>query len=198
MTLLYLLVAALWLLVLGLGALVWALLRQIGMLHERIAPVGAMADSSGPRVNEASPAFVLPSLTSAEAVFIASGASRAQLLFFLSPTCPVCRQLLPVLASIARDESPMAQVILASDGEEARHYDFIARHRLEGFPYVLSSELGMTFRVQRLPYAVLIDATGVVRAKGLVNNREHLESLFLALEVQAPSIQHLAVHGPAR
>jgi len=31
-----------------------------------------------------------------------------------------------------------------------------------------------------LPYAVLLDDQGLVRAKGLVNNREQLESLFNA------------------
>jgi len=33
----------------------------------------------------------------------------------------------------------------------------------------------MTYRVSKLPYAVLIDEEGVLRAKGLVNTREHLE-----------------------
>jgi hypothetical protein len=35
----------------------------------------------------------------------------------------------------------------------------------------------------------LIDAAGVVRSKGLVNSREHLESLFEASERGVASIQ---------
>ena len=41
----------------------------------------------------------------------------------------------------------------------------------------------------RLPYAVLVDAAGIVRAKGLVNSREHLESLFEAHERGVASLQ---------
>jgi hypothetical protein len=36
---------------------------------------------------------------------------------------------------------------------------------------------------------VLIDEAGVVRAKGLVNSREHLESLLVAKETGYASIQ---------
>src|SRR5262249_12684079 len=48
---------------------------------------------------------------------------------------------------------------------------------------------GMTWQVGKLPYAPLGDAGGVVRAKGLVNTREHLESLFEAMERGVASIQ---------
>jgi methylamine dehydrogenase accessory protein MauD len=43
--------------------------------------------------------------------------------------------------------------------------------------------------VNRLPYAVLLDGAGVLRAKGLVNSREHLESLFEAHERGVASLQ---------
>jgi methylamine dehydrogenase accessory protein MauD len=54
---------------------------------------------------------------------------------------------------------------------------------------VLSAELGLTYRVGKLPYAVLIDEAGVIRAKGLINTREHLESLLEAKELGVASIQ---------
>jgi len=54
---------------------------------------------------------------------------------------------------------------------------------------VLSPELGMTFRIGKLPYAVLIDEHGTVRAKGLVNTREHLESILTAKELGVASLQ---------
>jgi hypothetical protein len=40
-----------------------------------------------------------------------------------------------------------------------------------------------------LPYAVLIAANGILVARGLVNNREHLESLVVAHESGVASIQ---------
>jgi methylamine dehydrogenase accessory protein MauD len=47
----------------------------------------------------------------------------------------------------------------------------------------------MTYRIGRLPYAVLLDDRGIVRAKGLVNTMEHLESLVVAYEMGVASIQ---------
>jgi methylamine dehydrogenase accessory protein MauD len=47
----------------------------------------------------------------------------------------------------------------------------------------------MTYGVAKLPYAVLIDEHGVVAAQGLVNTREHLESLFEAQRHGVASIQ---------
>ena len=181
------LVAGLWAAVLVLAGLVWVMLRQIGVLYERISPMGALMDSAGPEVGEPGPAFQLDSLTGGEVKIGAGG--RSQLVFFLSPTCPVCKQQLPVLSSIRNDEKSWLDVILASDGERSRHVDFIRKAKLAAFPYVLSSDLGMTYRVQRLPFAVLTDGAGVVRAKGLVNNREQLESLFNALKAGVASLQ---------
>ena len=45
----------LWIAVLLLGALVLALLRQIGVLHERVAPAGALVSQRGPAVGERAP-----------------------------------------------------------------------------------------------------------------------------------------------
>jgi methylamine dehydrogenase accessory protein MauD len=65
----------------------------------------------------------------------------------------------------------------------------IETEKLGAFPYVLSSELGMSFKVSKLPFAVLIDKDGKVVTKGLVNSREQLESLFTASETGIPSYQ---------
>jgi methylamine dehydrogenase accessory protein MauD len=61
---------------------------------------------------------------------------------------------------------------------------------------VLSTDLGMTYRVSRLPFAVLIGEDGIVKAKGLVNNREQLESLFSAKELGVTSVQDYLGRAP--
>ena len=188
MSLLIFSVCVLSVLVLGLIVMVFALARQIGILFERISPVGAMINDSGPKLGEVSPAFNLPSLTGG-LVQIGAASSRYTLIFFLSPTCPVCKKLLPILKSVATSEKSWLDVALASDGEEAAHRAFVRDRKLEQFPYLLSRDLGVAYRVSRLPYGVLIDNEGVVRAKGLVNNREQLESLFNARELGHDSVQ---------
>lgn len=180
--------ALLWLLMLTVIVALWALARQIGVLYERIAPMGALITDSGPRLGEAAPRFDLPALNGS-VIAIGGERPKSQLLFFLSPTCPVCKKLLPVLKSAAYAERDWLDVVLASDGEATQHLSFYGEARLNEFPYVLSADLGMTYRVSRLPYAVLMDERGMIRAKGMINTREHLESLFNAKELGVGSVQ---------
>ena len=180
----------LWALVLVLAGFVLALVRQIGVLYERVAPAGALMMGRGPGVGEAAPVVSAPDLRGGSLdVGGVTPDGRSTLLFFLSPTCPVCKTLLPVLRSVARIEGKRLRIVLASDGSPEEHAIFAREQGLEPFPYVLSPTLGITYQVAKLPYAVLLDAAGVIRSKGLVNTREHLESLFEAEERGVASIQ---------
>jgi len=179
---------ALWIVVLIQVAIIFALARQIGILFERVTPVGAMISDSGPELGAAVPQMTLPNLNG-EAFALGGAEGRSQLVFFLSTTCPICKALLPSLKSIREDEKGWLDVALASDGREDLHRNLIAKEHLGAFPYTLSSELGMTFKVSKLPFAVLIGPDGKVQAKGLVNSREQLESLFTAKETGIPSYQ---------
>ncbi|MCW5714789.1 MAG: methylamine dehydrogenase accessory protein MauD [Bauldia sp.] len=181
-------VVVLWIVVLGLIVALFAMARQTGVLFERISPMGALINDAGPKIGDASPRFTLPNLNGG-VVSLGGPADRSRLLFFLSPTCPVCKKLLPIVKSIATSERSWLDIVLASDGEEQKHREFIERAGLAAFPYVLSSDLGVTFRVSRLPFAVLIDEAGTIRSKGLINNREQFESLFNAKELGVDSIQ---------
>lgn len=181
-------IAALWVVVIALAIAVFALARQIGVLYERVAPMGALMLDEGPKVGERAPSFKLDALDGST-VGIGQPSQHGELVFFVSPTCPVCKKLIPVLRSIAHAERDWLRVILASDGDEARQRAFYEKAGLADFPYVLSTELGMTFKVAKLPYAVLLDESGTVRAKGLINSREQLESLFTAKELGVESIQ---------
>ena len=188
MTALYFAVAFLMIAVIVLGTGFFILARQIGVLYERIAPMGALVNDSGPKVGDQSPTFSLPSLTG-DAVQLGQGQRRSTLVFFLSPTCPVCKKLIPILRSVRDSEETWLDVVLASDGEADKHQRFIEYTGLTDFPYLLSPELGIAYRVSRLPFAVLLDDQGTIRSKGLVNSREQLESLFNAHEMNVPSIQ---------
>jgi len=178
----------LWVVVLALLVAVFALARQVGILHERVAPMGALMMDHGPKVGTASPVFTLTDLAG-RPVNIGAPSLSSTLLFFLSPTCPVCKKLLPIVKSTAASERRWLSIVLASDGDEVEQRKFVRRAGLEAFPYVLSTNLGVTYHVSKLPYAVLLDERGIVRAKGLVNSREQLESLFTAKDLGVASIQ---------
>jgi methylamine dehydrogenase accessory protein MauD len=192
-------VIALWIAVAVLGVVVVALTRQIGVLYERIAPAGALVIANAPKVGEAAPIVAAEQLAGGTEL-IGSGASseRSTLLFFLSPTCPVCKELLTPLRSAAKAEADWLRVVLVGDGERETYRSLVRSEHLESFDFVLSTQLGLAYQVSKLPYAVLLDAAGIVRASGLVNTREHLESLFEARERGVASIQEYVANERAR
>jgi methylamine dehydrogenase accessory protein MauD len=184
-----------WVAIAALTLTVLALARQVGLLHERVAPMGALTMQGGPKAGAAAPSFALTDLNGLP-VAVGGARGRTQLLFFLSPTCPVCKKLLPILRSIAADERRTTDVVLASDGDAAEHLAFYARERLAPFRYVLSAELGQAYRIGRLPYAVVIGPDGTLAGLGLVNNREQIESLLLARELGVSSVQEFLARAP--
>ena len=180
----------LWLVVIVQSVALLAVIRQLGVLHERITPAGALMLAKGLKTGEAAPTIAAEDMDGRTvSIGGARADERATLLVFVSPTCPICKALLPVLKSSASSEQPWLDIILASDGEREAQRAFIAAHRLEGFRYVVSTSLGVAYQVSRLPFAVLIDGQGVLRARGIVNSREHLESLFEAKRLGFASIQ---------
>lgn len=164
-----------------------ALARQIGVLYERVAPAGALMMNQKLEVGARAPELAVPVLDG-EILEVGKAGDKSQLLFFLSPDCPVCNELTPALKSAAKAESDWLDVVLASDGEQD-HRRYIQRKGLQDFPYVLSELLGKTYGVAKLPYAVLIDEAGIIASMGIINSREHLESLFEAKERKVASIQ---------
>jgi methylamine dehydrogenase accessory protein MauD len=182
----------LWIVVLVLAGIVVALARQVGVLYERIAPVGALTLGQGPAAGDRPPVVAATTLDGVTLQIGApSTAGRKTLLFFLSVTCPVCKALLPVLRSVARAERAQLDVILAGDGDADAYRTMVREHGVADLPCVVSPVLGMTWQVPRVPYAVLLDAAGTIRSKGLVNNREHLESLLEADLLGVGTLQEL-------
>jgi methylamine dehydrogenase accessory protein MauD len=189
----------LWIAVVVLAAVVVALARQIGLLHERVAPAGALLLSGGPRVGDPVPSFSGSDLLGRPLRLGGpSEDGRSTLLLFVAPGCPVCESLLPVVKGMAEEEARRLRVVLASDGPLEAQRRFVERHGLDPLPFVVSSELGVAHGVARLPHAVLSDAAGILRAKGLVNSREHLESLLEAQERGVASIQEYVASSRER
>lgn len=179
----------LWIAVVVLAALVAALARQVGILHERIAPAGALTLHQKVNVGDAASPMILTTLDAQSLTVGGKRDGRSQLLFFVAPDCPVCKSLLPVFKSAARAERSWLDAILVSDGDEPAQRRMIVAQGLAEIPFVLSEALGRSFGVAKLPYAVLLDERGRVASMGLVNTREHLESLFEAKERGVASIQ---------
>ncbi len=180
---------ALWIGFVLLAVINLALLRQVGVLYERVAPAGALMVNQVQEVGNEAPPLSLQTITGTIEEIGGVRDGKSQLLFFVSPDCPVCGELTAVFKSAAAAEASWLHAVVASDGNEHDHQAYVARKGLESFPYVVSEILGKTYGVSKLPYAVLIDEQGKIASLGIVNSREHLESLFEAKERKVASIQ---------
>jgi methylamine dehydrogenase accessory protein MauD len=189
-----------WLLVLGLAFAVYALARQVGVLHERIAPMGALMHGQGPSPGQPAPLIQgidpngQPRNLGGPRV---DGGDQDRLVIFVAPDCPVCKKILPIARDLTRDETGVELWLAGEiDADGTRNGQALAAHRdmltglgLSGVPMILAPNVGLSFRIGKLPHAVLIDKHGILRSQGLVNTREHLESLFVARDSGHASIQ---------
>jgi methylamine dehydrogenase accessory protein MauD len=192
----------LWLIVISLGVLTMALARQIGLLHERSAPLGAVISDKGPEVGDDAPEFDLEDFSTGQEVKIGGVRENGRdlLVLFLAPNCPMCNKLLPIAILMA--ESEHLDVVIVSDGSREEHEEYLRTHELGDIPYIVSANVGIRFQVGRVPYAILLSSDGKILSKGLVNTREHLESLVEAKITGIPTIQeymkrHKHNHGDA-
>jgi hypothetical protein len=141
-----------WILLAVLAIVVVALARQIGVLHLRLEPLGALEmDDEGPPLGEAPP--VRPARGADGARTLVGGPGPRRLLAFVSPTCPICERLLPSLPAAAGAGGLVPQVVSDPDLETA-------------------------YGVPGVPFVVVLDELGVVRAKATVNTLEQIEGLI--------------------
>ena len=138
----------LWIAVLVLGLTTVALLRQVGVLHTRLRPMGAHFAGEGPQ-----------RLAPAPAVDVFDyGRSGLTLLAFVSPECQVCAVLLPSLRALDRQ------------------YDDLTVHVVDHAPE--TTGLFRAFNVSSTPYIVTVDHDGIVRVRGVANSLEQVEVMI--------------------
>lgn len=147
-----------WILLVVLAVIVVALARQVGTLHLRLGPRGALEiDTEGPALGEAPPP--MPGTTSDGRRSMLGGPGPRRVVLFASPTCGVCKEVAPALAPAAAASGYAAQILHDVDAERA-------------------------WDVPGTPFVVVLDAAGIVRAKGTVNNLEQVEGLIDTAELR--------------
>lgn len=115
---------ALWIAVMLLGLTVVVLLRQIGVLHARLQPMGVHFAGEGPELDAAAPAAG-PFDYSAPLTLVA----------FTSPTCEVCEALRPGLRAVERSYDDVELVeIEASDATRSTFRAF----NVSNTPYLVA------------------------------------------------------------
>lgn len=177
-----------WIMILAMGVALLALARQVGVLHMRVAPAGALTTAGGLAVGDTSQPIAAHTLDGATTM-VGGPSKKAglRLLMFVSAQCPLCKAMIPMAKSFAHDER--VALTFVGDDDVAAQKAMIAQQGLEPYPFVNGPEVGQAFGVAKLPFAVLLDADGAILSKGLVNSREHLESLVVAHEMGIRSVQ---------
>ena len=83
-----------WLLLVVLALVVVALARQVGTLHLRLGPRGALEIAAeGPALGEAPPP--MPGTDAGGSRVLVGGPGPSRLVLFSSPTCPICEEVAP-------------------------------------------------------------------------------------------------------
>lgn len=137
----------LWVAVIALSVMVVALLRQVGVLHTRLRPLGVHFAGEGP--DRLVPAPPVPGVD--------YRTSDMTLLAFSSPTCEVCRSLLPSLRVLERQYADLALVEVELGAQ--------------------SQPVFSAFNVRSTPYVVTVDRHGIVQGRGVANSLEQVEVL---------------------
>ena len=114
----------LWAMVLFLSVVVVALLRQVGVLHARLQPLGAHPAGEGPDVGESAPP--VPGVSFADAALT--------LVAFTSPTCTVCAALAPSLRALDA-QYPDLRVVTVDHADAPVVFDAF---RVRSTPYVIA------------------------------------------------------------
>ncbi len=113
----------LWVVVGVLAFALLALLRQIGVLHQRLAPMGTHFASEGPELDSPAPN-----------VGVDWSVSVLTVLLFTSPTCVLCRELKPSLDAFRRQYRELRVQTVDLDSEAAV-FDAMA---VRSTPYVVA------------------------------------------------------------
>ncbi len=114
----------LWATVLALGFAVVALLRQIGILHTRVAPMGVHFAGEGPELDQPAPTMAAVDYQD----------SPYTLLAFTSPTCEICATLKPALQRLNRSYAEIDLKIVDHEDDPSSFADF----RVRSTPYLIA------------------------------------------------------------
>lgn len=171
---------AIWLLVLLEAVSILALARQVGLMHKTFESAFSKVNKAGLEVGALAPAFGEQDLNG-KLVSLGVDRKKPSLLVFISPDCSACANVPPAIRTVYGHEKNDLDIIIVSlSGDQAKNRTFVEKQNLNGIPYVASPGLAEKYHVSATPYAILVDAQGIVQTKGVVNNLEHIESLLNA------------------
>jgi methylamine dehydrogenase accessory protein MauD len=181
----------LWGVVLLLVGLILALARLVGQLMSRRFPgAGARVIDPGPDIGATVESWEGTD-PAGDPVSLRFPRARDLFLLYVAPHCTACARLLPSARHFFKEIAPAADAVwVMTQGAKPEALRAYAREKgIEAYPGLAEEALPPGWRVGGAPFGLWVGADGKVKAKGMVDRREHLESLRQAVEVGHPSFQ---------
>lgn len=174
---------ALWVLVLVEALLVLAVMRQLGLVYDRLPPT-----RTGLPPGTVAPDFTLPDLNGRPRS-LKDYAGRMVILAFVSPGCSACKPLLPALNDLFSMDGQGDRAVLVACGGPPEDCRQLSADNDVLPPVLLGAESGMwdLYSVPGVPYAVSINEKGVIYAGAYVHGMAGLKRLCgIAAEAVPP------------
>lgn len=164
---------ALWLLALLLVGSTILLFRQLGLLHLRFGPRGAIPMDEGLPVDTAAP--VVESTDIRGATHLIGGPGSATTLVFVSPGCSICEYLVPAIRALYRTLPLEARLLVVTNSDNGAAASYA--RQLGAVPVIADPKVAELYDVVDTPFALHLNREGVIVRKGMVNTLEQLESV---------------------
>ncbi|HLJ66002.1 MAG TPA: TlpA disulfide reductase family protein [Chloroflexota bacterium] len=173
-------VAALWVVVAVVALILTGVLRQLGIIQLRLGvDPGVLLTEEGLARGTQAPLFEAPDALTGEPIRLADFSGRRLVLVFLTTGCIACRELVGHVNRVARDESGRTGFLAVCFGTGLGCREFTRRFNLEPRMVVdPENKIATEYGVTATPFAFLLDESGVVLVRGIVNTWPHLEALL--------------------
>src|SRR5260370_2130952 len=137
-----------WIVIVGLVIARLALAGQVGVLHVRVGPAGALLTGKGPVVGEPAPVLDVATMDGTPlSIGKALAKGRMQLLLFVSPHCPLCKDLIPIAKNFAKTET--LDIIFVGDDAPDDQHAMIAPLHMPAPPLFTAPTFRPTFHFAR-------------------------------------------------
>lgn len=170
----------LWAIVLGISFFLVGTLRSLGLLQWKFDEMAATRPvrkgREGLSPGKPAPDFTLPSVASGD-LSLQDFAGRELLLLFTQSGCGPCHSIAPELNRL--HENGQHQILVVNNGEHNETQAW-ANEIQARFPIVTQSEweISKKFQVFATPYAFVVDAQGMIAAKGMASSPQYIRYIF--------------------
>lgn len=168
---------ALWVIVIAIAILLLVVLRQLGLIYVSMDSSGNIHLDEGPKQGSVVPAFEGVDGVTGAPLRVPDSRSDLTLLLFASSHCSICVDSVRGASEVAK-QYPASVVVIGTDGEDAFSNDQLKAAVQPPLLFMTSTEKHAEMSIRSTPQAVVLDRSGIVLEKAIVNHAAHLRELL--------------------